>query len=215
MLNRMSEKEIELANDNIYKFARCIGATVEKELNSIDDLCEVTIKMPFDYLSRFGINIPSQERMSEKRIKSSFEVKDVRVYGDRVVVMYFTDGTYTKACCTKNDAEDGKFDIDMGILICLARKMLGDDGNNRKLKKTIRYIRKLMNDNEKDRRKIEAENKKKEQDRIIKNLKAAEEIANERNKDIDDIKKAIIEALKYVNASSKDPIHVNPEDNHS
>lgn len=73
-------------------------------------------------------------------------VDKVVTHNDRVVIVYFSDGTFTKSVCSVND----KFDIDVGITICILKKMLGGTKHYNDL---IRNIHKKMD-------KIEAEKAK-------------------------------------------------------
>lgn len=54
-------------------------------------------------------------------------IKDVKVYNNRAVIVHFSDDTFTRARCSKEDA--GKFSVDAGIAICLLKKMLGMSNN--------------------------------------------------------------------------------------
>lgn len=91
------------------------------------------------------------------------KIVKIETYNDRVVKVTFADGTFTKAVCAVNDI----FDIDVGITVCVMKKMLGKDGG-KIYNNMIRDCHKLMN---------EQENKKIE----MKTLK--EEIKNKQRKD--------------------------------
>lgn len=58
-------------------------------------------------------------------------IYDVKVYNDKVVKVFFTDGTTETAVCQEGD----KFDLDMGITVCIMKKMLGRNEYFRMLKK--------------------------------------------------------------------------------
>ena len=55
------------------------------------------------------------------------EIVDYKFYADRVTIVKFADGTYTKC---EVQGED-KFDPDTGIIFCVVKKMLGAKGHER------------------------------------------------------------------------------------
>lgn len=122
---------------------------------------------------------------------SAGDVRKVETYNDRVVKVTFGDGSFTKSVCSEND----KFDLDVGITICLMKKMLGKDGN-KKYNNAIRQIHKIMEDNlkakeeEKARKaKIKEENRKCNERRAEGKKKAVRE-------QIDIQKTAYLEAMQ-------------------
>lgn len=95
---------------------------------------------------------------------NSFDITNVEVLNDRVVIMRFGDGSFTKAVCTEDDAKNGKFDVDIGITICLIKKMIGETEDNKKgYAKLLRGIHKFMEEQEKEA---------KEEERLKQNAKA-------------------------------------------
>lgn len=132
--------------------------------------------------------------IANERYVKMVEVVDVQTYNDRVVKLTFTDGTFTKAVCGKNDI----FDLDTGITICLIKKMLGNNGH-KKYNDLLRNIHKLMELNEERKQTaILAEKKRKEKlhkaqmKAIAKKLKHKEEL-------IDIHKQAILRADHELN----------------
>ena len=108
---------------------------------------------------------------------SAPKIKKIEVYNDRVVKITFEDGSFTKAVCSENDI----FDVDVGITICIMKKMLGKDGN-KIYNNMIREAHQIMNDqeNEKIKEQMEREEASKkrkaaEMKRKAKKLKAKEE----------------------------------------
>lgn len=53
------------------------------------------------------------------------DIADIQVYNNKVVKVVFSDGTFTKSVCGENDT----FDLDIGITICVIKKMAGKDGH--------------------------------------------------------------------------------------
>lgn len=105
------------------------------------------------------------------------KIAKIEVYNERVVKMTFADGTFTKAVCAENDI----FDVDVGITICVMKKMLGKNGN-KLYNNMIRDAHKLMTEQENEKIKAqmlkeEARKKQKaeEMKRKAKKLKAKEE----------------------------------------
>ena len=72
-------------------------------------------------------------------------IKDVKVYNNRAVIVHFSDDTFTKALCAKEDA--GKFSVDAGIAICLLKKMLGM--SNKRFRELMDICRDKVNKEEK------------------------------------------------------------------
>jgi hypothetical protein len=61
------------------------------------------------------------KRNTHARMDSFPPIQRVITHNDRVVIVKFVDGSFTKAVCSPND----KFDIDVGITVCLLKKILG------------------------------------------------------------------------------------------
>ena len=100
------------------------------------------------------------------------EIEDICVYNDRVVIMKFKDGTYTKAECTENDF----FDLDMGLLICFIRKALCDTKENRNFRKFMRKLHKFIRNKEKEEEKEEEALRKVQA--LKKERKSKDDLAN-------------------------------------
>ena len=49
-------------------------------------------------------------------------IRDVKVVKDKVIIVYFVDGTQEKAVCAEGDT----FSVENGISICLMKKLLND-----------------------------------------------------------------------------------------
>lgn len=58
-------------------------------------------------------------------------IYDVKVYNDKVVKVFFNDRTTETAVCQEGD----KFDLDMGITVCVMKRALGRNEYFRMLKK--------------------------------------------------------------------------------
>lgn len=118
------------------------------------------------------------------------DIVDVKTYADRVVVVKFADGTYTKC---EVQGED-QFNEDVGIAYCLFKKALGEKGHD-KFNDLLRHAHKVKAKNEKlakdkEQKKLERELKKAE-------MKEKAEAVNKkaREETVDILKEAIVAAL--------------------
>ena len=107
--------------------------------NSAND---VSVSNDENGITVFDINIDEAELMNLfiRKLENVRRVDRIDVYDERAVIMRFTDGTYTKAVCTKEDV----FNLETGIMICMLRKMLRDDNENKNFKHTIRNLKKTV-----------------------------------------------------------------------
>lgn len=130
----------------------------------------------------------------ESRIPTLIEVASVDTYNNRVVKVTFTDGTFTKSVCAENDI----FDLDVGITICLMKKMLGANGH-KLYNDLMRNVHQVMTDNAQralneaaEEKEIKAQRRKANEKRMARNAKKRREM-------IDIQKEAIIEAYQEMN----------------
>ena len=56
-----------------------------------------------------------------KKNNDDFNIKDIRIINDKVIIIKFMDDTVTKAVCHNDDV----FDLDTGITICLCKYAFG------------------------------------------------------------------------------------------
>ena len=122
-------------------------------------------------------------------------VEKVDIYNDRVVKVTFTDGSFTKAECSKDDAEAGLFNLDIGITICIFKRILGRNGHKR-YNDLIRDVHKVMDENEKQKEKEAEEAARRKTKRRKIKLKKAAKAAKERQEKIDIQKEAFVEAMR-------------------
>ena len=163
------------------------------EIESIDGCCSTaTIECPVYNLNGL-LGLEDNTAKKSKPVKS-VEITNIEMYNDRVVKVTFDDGSFTKSVCQENDI----FDLDVGITVCLMKKMLdtGKGDGTRIYNDIIRDAHKLINDkeNEKIEKQMEKENRKKKAHKIMmkkqgKKMKAKEEA-------IDIQKQAFIRALQ-------------------
>lgn len=138
---------------------------------------------------------PDENNKKETKMDKKFYVTDVITHNNKVVIVKFSDGTFTKSVCSDNDT----FDIDVGISICLLKRLLCGEGKaedaNRNYNNLIRKIHKKMAKKEAD--KAEALKAKKER----RDKQAAKERKNEARKNkereefVEDIYKGVKKAV--------------------
>lgn len=119
----------------------------------------------------------------ENNNMNSARITNVITHNDRVVIAKFSDGSFTKAVCSEND----HFDLDVGIQVCLMKKMLGNAGYY----KIMKHIHKMMDDQEEAKIKA-AEEKKLRREK----QKKKEEKSEKKHQDhIDQYKRDIADAV--------------------
>ena len=170
----------------------CNNHTMGIELAQwLDDLREGDLKKAFNIKD----NPFAEEEKETKKMPISYKfcVKSVDVYNDKVVKVTFDDGSFTKSVCSDND----HFDVDVGITICLLKKLLGKNPN-REYAKLIRDIHKVMDKNEKEKQKAKDEKDRQKKLHRKAELKKAANHLKWKREMIDIQKQAIIEADKYL-----------------
>ena len=199
------KEETKIEYNYFNEFARNIarlggGITVETYEG---DCGNVRIDIPFNQLHNLkvcGTPTPGYDFLCKDLNVGDLKtcklpaVSRVDTYNDRVVKVTFMDGTFTKSVCSEND----KFDLDVGISICLAKRMLRKDTKeaNKVYNNLMRDIHKRMEELEK-RREWEKEQKLKEKELNRKeNLKKAAKNLKRKQEQIVIQKTAIIEALR-------------------
>lgn len=118
---------------------------------------------------------------------NNVQITKIVTHNNMVTIVYFSDGSFTKAICSKNDT----YDLDVGIQVCIMKKMLGE----KRYFKTMEYAHKLIEKQEQDKkdaielkRQRRAEQKKREEKNKLARKKAVDQWKN----DITDAVKAAI-----------------------
>lgn len=98
----------------------------------------------------FTLYIPYQEEVKQEgccvsRPRSMPDISSIETYNDRIVLVRFKDGTFTKAVTMDKDP----FDFDMLFTIAYMKRMLGEDGH-KKYHKLIDRAHKIVKKQEKD-----------------------------------------------------------------
>ena len=151
-----------------------------------------TIECPVYYLNGL-LGLEDNTTKKSKPVKS-VEIANIEMYNDRVVKVTFNDGSFTKSVCQENDI----FDLDVGITICLIKKMFdtGKGDGTRVYNDIIRDAHKLINDkeNEKIEKQMEKEKEKKKAHKVMMKKQAKKMKAKEEAIDIQ--KQAFVRALQ-------------------
>lgn len=118
-------------------------------------------------------------------------ITSVETFNDRCVKVSFADGTFTRSVCSAND----NFDIDVGITICLMKRMLSPTSGTKIYNKLIKNIHKGMKIQDKLKEKaIEAEEIRKARIKRIEMKKKAR-MLKKKEEQIDIVKQGYLRAL--------------------
>ena len=134
-----------------------------------------------------------EERKENDIMANKFCVTDVITHNNRVVIVKFSDGSFTKSVCSAND----KFDLDVGITICVLKRLLDVKNENptRRYNNLIRDIHKMMDKRKEEKEELlraKKERREKEEKRQKKRKSAREA---QRNEFIQDVSNAISKAI--------------------
>lgn len=124
-------------------------------------------------------------------------VKSVEAYNDRVVLARFEDGTWTKSVTSENDI----FDIDMGITICMIKRILGDQKKGTKLyNKYLKQAHKKMRENEKAEQERKDQEKKEREKQHKYEMGSKAKMMKHKEEQIDIVKQGVERALRESDA---------------
>lgn len=178
---------------------RLVGGSAHMTLDRVGTTeMQITIPDPFHSMDRILASMNCGT--PPKPVILLPGISDIQFYNDRITVVRFVDGSFTK--CVADVDEEGKscFDPYTGVAFCLFKRMLGkDDGhkmfNNlmRKAMGVIRAKKKALEEQEK----MKVERLRKE---IKRNSKKAQRAAKDREAFIEDI----AEAVRRANAKEVD-----------
>lgn len=121
------------------------------------------------------------------------EIVDYKFYADRVTIVKFADGTYTKC---EVQGED-KFDPDTGIIFCVVKKMLGVKGHER-FNDILRKAHAAHEKVEADKQKAADEKRARKQKAAKLHAKKLEKEEEQKRQAIDIQKQAYVEAIAEV-----------------
>ena len=189
-LKKNKEEETMKKIDNhcslISELAKATCADLSIELDGVGSKFCLTIEDNPENLTK---NLDAFVREFSTTIDKD-DIVDVKTYADRVVVVKFADGTYTK--CEVQGAD--QFNEDVGIAYCLFKKALGEKGHD-KFSDLLRHAHKVKAKNEKLAKEKEQEKLEREQKKAEAKEKLDAEDKKARDESMDILKKAIVAAL--------------------
>lgn len=124
--------------------------------------------------------------------KSKIRLPDicgVTTYNNRVVKVDFADGTFTKALCSENDT----FDLDIGITICLLKKLVG---GTKPYNDIIRGVHELIKLQDKLKAMDIEEKRKRREEQKRRERKNQQRRLEEAQQQMDVVKAGVLEALR-------------------
>ena len=119
------------------------------------------------------------------------DIKDVRTAGNAVFVT-FADGSFTKAVL---DKEDGPFNLEQGVSICLTKKLLGENGSslyNKLIQRALKVKKQKELEAKKAAKEKEEEKKKAAKDKA----KREKRKAKKREETIEMHREAFVRAMR-------------------
>lgn len=137
--------------------------------------------------SRHSGRYPWEPEKKEKN-PLAVEIQKIVIHNDKVMIVYFLDGTFTKAVCSDSDT----FSFDAGFQVCLLKKLYGDKNYHNLMRKTRKFY-----DNQQEFKRTQIEEKKKrreEQERRHQKNLAKRNAVREEFKE--DVASAVKEALR-------------------
>lgn len=117
------------------------------------------------------------------------DICGVTTYNNRVVKVDFADGTFTKAVCSENDT----FDLDIGITICLLKKLVG---GTKAYNDIIRGIHELIKLQDKVKVMDIEEKRKRREEQKRRERKNQQRRLEEAQQQMDIVKAGVLEALR-------------------
>ena len=126
------------------------------------------------------------------------DIADVRTAGNAVFVT-FADGSFTKAVL---DKEDGPFNLEQGVSICLTKKLLGENGSsiyNKLIQKALKVKQNKEIEVAKATKKAEEEKKKLAKDKA----KREKRKAKKREEIIEMHREAFVRAMRDLGTKSE------------
>lgn len=130
---------------------------------------------------------PWEPEKKEEKNPLAVEIKKIVIHNDKVMIVYFLDGTFTKAVCSDSDT----FSFDAGFQVCLLKKLYGDKNYHNLMRKTRKFydvqqeFKKVQIEEKKNRRE---EQERRHQKNLAKRNKVREEFK-------EDVAAAVKEAL--------------------
>lgn len=206
--------EIEILKkdrENLAKIVRekyeCIYAYEKKqeEMNMPYNF-NVDVGLPFDFFSNPVPALYKAKSVKEsikglivtaaKQPKDSvlpYDIKDYKIYNNKVLVVWFMDGSFTKAVVSDGD----EFSLYIGLMVCLFKKYLGEDGS-KKFNKMMEVAMKKLGDIDKNKEKQNEEKAIAEKKRHKAEMKRKAKALKKKEEAIDIQKQGFIRAMQEI-----------------
>lgn len=119
-----------------------------------------------------------REREEIKKNPLHVEITKIVVHNDKAMIVYFEDGTFTKAVCSDNDV----FSFDAGFQVCLLKKLYGEKEYHRYMRKTRKFYdnqEKIKQNKVDEKKKRREEQEKRHQKNLARQNKNRENFRND------------------------------------
>lgn len=121
------------------------------------------------------------------------KIKDYKIYNGKALVVWFTDGSFTKAVVSNGD----EFDFYTGLMICLFKKYLGENGS-KKFNKMMEVAMKKLGDIDKNKEKQAEEKVLAEKKRRKADMKRKAKALKRKEEAIDIQKQGFVRAMQEI-----------------
>lgn len=119
------------------------------------------------------------------------KIKDYKIYNGKALVVWFTDGSFTKAVVSNGE----EFDFYTGLMVCLFKKYLGENGS-KKFNKMMEVAMKKLGDIDKNKEKQADEKALAEKKRRKADMKRKAKALKKKEEAIDIQKQGYIRAMQ-------------------
>ena len=121
------------------------------------------------------------------------KIKDYKIYNGKALVVWFTDGSFTKAVVS--DGEE--FDFYTGLMVCLFKKYFGENGS-KKFNKMMEVAMKKLGDIDKNKEKQAEEKALAEKKRRKADMKRKAKALKKKEEAIDIQKQGFVRAMQEI-----------------
>lgn len=121
------------------------------------------------------------------------KIKDYKIYNGKALVVWFTDGSFTKAVVSNGE----EFDFYTGLMVCLFKKYLGENGS-KKFNKMMEVAMKKLGDIDKNKEKQAEEKALAEKKRRKADMKRKAKALKRKEEAIDIQKQGFVRAMQEI-----------------
>lgn len=149
-----------------------------------------------------------EETVMPTKSIATITIERIVVHNNKVMIVYFSDDTYTKAICSDNDT----FNFDIAYQVCLLKKMLG----NSQYHKAMRDAKKLYEKQEQEKKELIEQKRQRRAAQEARHQKNLARANKQREQFKNDISEAVLAAISEVNIdiydATKDEINTEGDD---